>query len=140
MSSEIAFRENSPLVPGTPTDRQELKKELREYVQSLDVIGRLRAFGSALRTLEPVNAPRKAHYFLLILDPEANSITVTGYQYHELERASSEYLAAERLTQRRNTDAVLVSVESMDSLRRAYPNYFLDTAVFIDAVQAAIRI
>jgi hypothetical protein len=29
------------------------------------------------------------------------------------------------------SDAVLVSVDSMESLRPAYPNYFLDTGVFL---------
>ena len=35
-------------------------------------------------------------------------------------------------------DAVLVSVDSISSLRRAYPNYFLDTHVFIEAVKEAV--
>lgn len=37
-----------------------------------------------------------------------------------------------------NTDVVLVSVESLAALRRAYPNYFLDTEVFLDIVRAAV--
>ena len=36
------------------------------------------------------------------------------------------------------SEAVLVSVESVDALRRAYPNYFLDTKVFLAAVETAI--
>ncbi len=72
-----------------------------------------------LELFEPVNSSKKAHYFLLVIDPKANSITVTGYKYQELEQTSIDYLAAERLTQQRNTDAVLVSYESMESLRRS---------------------
>jgi hypothetical protein len=34
-----------------------------------------------------------------------------------------------------NSDAVLVSVDSMETLRRAYPNYFLDTGVFVDVME-----
>jgi hypothetical protein len=34
--------------------------------------------------------------------------------------------------------AVLVSVESLEALRRAYPNYFLDADVFIESVKKAI--
>ncbi|MDQ1591803.1 MAG: hypothetical protein QOG71_2430 [Pyrinomonadaceae bacterium] len=138
MGTEIAYREESPLVPDTPKKRGELKSELREYARKLNVENRLHAFGAALKTLEPTNAPRKAHYFLLVLDPAASSVTVTGYKYHELDKASTDYLAAERIASQRGTDAVLVSVESMDSLRRAYPNYFLDTNVFIGVVKQAI--
>jgi len=35
-------------------------------------------------------------------------------------------------------DAVLVSVESLSALRRAYPNYFLDTSAFLESVEEAI--
>jgi hypothetical protein len=37
------------------------------------------------------------------------------------------------------SDAVLVSVDSIDALRRAYPNYFLDTELFIDALNRALK-
>lgn len=137
MGTEIAFREGSPGVPDTPTDREDLKAELQEYTTRLNVTNRLRTFGAALRTLEPARIPRTAHYFLLVLDPAANSITVTSYRYDQLDRASSDYLNAERTSRQRGTDAVLVSVESMDSLRRAYPNYFLDTTMFVRAVEQA---
>ena len=36
------------------------------------------------------------------------------------------------------TDVVLVSVEPAATLKRAYPNYFLDTSVFLDTVREAV--
>lgn len=140
MGTAIAFRENSPAVPGTPTNRRELKDELRHFAQQLNVENRLQTFGAALRTVETAGAPKKAHYFLLTLDPAANSVTVKAYRYHELEQATGDYLSTERAIAEQGTgaDAVLVSVESMDSLRRAYPNYFLDTDAFVRAVRQAI--
>jgi ppGpp synthetase/RelA/SpoT-type nucleotidyltranferase len=140
MGTAIAFRENSPAVPSTPTDRRQLKDELRHLADALNVENRLQTFGVALKTVE-TGAPKKAHYFLLTLDPAANSVTVKAYRYHELERATSDYLTIERVIadDRPGADAVLVSVDSMDSLRRAYPNYFLDTNAFIKAVKQAIQ-
>jgi hypothetical protein len=140
MGTAIAFREHSPPVPGTPPNRRELKEELRHLAQQLNVENRLQTFGAALRTVETAGAPKKAHYFLLTLDPAANSVTVKAYRYHELERATSDYLTTERAIAEQGTgaDAVLVSVESMDSLRRAYPNYFLDTDAFVKAVKQAV--
>jgi hypothetical protein len=83
---------------------------------------------------------KQAHYYLLRLDPTEHRVTVTGFKFGELERASEEYLEVERsIKGRAGSDAVLVSVESLDSLRRAYPNYFLDTDVFIAAVNRALR-
>jgi hypothetical protein len=139
MGTAFAFRESSPPVPNTPTNRRELKEELRHLANELNVENRLQTFGVALKTVE-TGAPKKAHYFLLTLDPAANSVTVKAYRYHELERATRDYLSIERVIadERPGADAVLVSVDSMDSLRRAYPNYFLDTDAFIRALKQAI--
>ncbi len=138
MGTAIANRERTAPVPNTPTDKRELVRKLRESVKALDVERKLWAYGAALRTLEGPGVPG-AHYFLLELDPSTNSVTVTGYRFGELEEASNEYLAAERkMAGIAGSDVVLVSVESLASLRRAYPNYFLDTSVFIEAVKRAV--
>jgi hypothetical protein len=138
MGTAIAERERTAPVPGTPTSKKELVRELRKYERLLDVEARLNAYGAALQTLEQPSV-KGAHYFLLHLDPSSHQVTVTGYKSGELERASKEYLAIERqVADRPGADAVLVSVESLAALRRAYPNYFLDTRVFIDAVNGAL--
>ena len=61
-------------------------------------------------------------------------VQITPYGQRELERASGDYLAIEKQITGSNSDAVLVSVDSIASLRRAYPNYFLDTQRFLEAV------
>jgi ppGpp synthetase/RelA/SpoT-type nucleotidyltranferase len=138
MGSAIAIRERTAPIPSTPTKKAELFDEVRDYARRLDVEGRLEAYGRALQTLEKPGA-RGAHYFLLALDPAARSVTVTGYKAADSERASKEYLETERLlASTAGGDAVLVSVESLSSLRRAYPNYFLDTRVFLDAVKKVV--
>lgn len=141
MGTAIALREHTPLVPETPTDKKELKEELRGYSHRLDVEGHLHTFGTALQTLEaPSGFDPHAHYFLLRLDAAAKSVSVTGYRSNELEKASQDYLAIERaIVEQPNVDAVLVSVESVTALRRAYPNYFLDTHAFIEAVKQATK-
>ena len=138
MGTAIAFRERTAPVPDTPSSKTKLVQELRQYARHLDVGARLKAYGTALRALEQPSA-QNAHYFLLELDPVARRVIIKGYRSNELEQASNEYLEIERaIVGRLGADAVLVSVESLASLRRAYPNYFLDTRVFLDAVRRAI--
>ncbi len=139
IGSSIANRERSPTVPGTPEKRSELRTEIRHYAKKLDVRKKLTAYGSALRILENPRELKQSHYYLLVLDPSGvGTITVTGYQFSELERASRDYLESEKLTRGKpGADAVLVSVESMAALRRAYPNYFLDTRKFLDELKRA---
>lgn len=138
MGTALAERENCPLVPGTPSDTRQLKAELREYAARLDVAQRLQAFGAALQTVEGMDIGKDANYYLLELDPSAMKINVLGYRRQDLERATKDYLEAEKSLSA-NGDAVLVSVESMASLRRAYPNYFLDTHRFVEAVSLALE-
>ena len=83
---------------------------------------------------------KNAQYYLLQLDPSAKTVAVTGYRANELDRASIEYLDAERrINEKTGSQVVLVSVDSLGALRRAFPNYFLDTSLFIGAVNQAIE-
>lgn len=140
MGTAIAFRKKTPPVPGTPTRPKELIAELRKHARSLEVNSRLRAYGAALRTMEHPGL-EDSHYFLLQLEPSSGTVTVTGFKAHELEKAAAAYEAAERSvadSKALGSDAVLVSVESVGALRRAYPNYFLDTTVFINTLNEVL--
>jgi hypothetical protein len=142
MGSYIAMRERTPLVPGTPTDRLELRRELRRYAEQLEVVEHLELYATALGTPERAGAASDAHYFLLELDPTLKRIRVTGYKADELEKAASDYLTVETnlLAQSEFRDAVLVSVKSFAALKQAYPNYFLDTHRFIRIVREAVKV
>jgi Region found in RelA / SpoT proteins len=140
MGTAIAWRENAAAVPGTPETRAELVNELRGYAEQRALTDRLRAYGAALHTAEQSSATdTQASYFLLKLDPSAHEVTVTGFKKGQLESASKQYLEVEKdIKDKQGQDAVLVSVDSVASLRRAYPNYFLDTTSFIDLVNDTI--
>ena len=139
MGSAIALREKKPLVPGTPTNRAELIKELGHYVDTLKVAQRLRVYGSALQMVEQ-SASHDNRFYLLKLNPSASQLTVAGYSSRELGKAHEEYASAENeVRMNPGTDAVLVSVDSLTSLRRAYPNYFADTDVFLQLVNQALE-
>lgn len=141
MGSVLALREGTAPVPNTPEDPEELRRELLEVEGVLAVRSRLSTYGSALRTIGlRTKGARAAHYFLMALDPKAGNVTVTGYRTNELPQASKDYLATERrLATTAGAEAVLVSVESTTALTRAYPNYFLDTRLFLRAVERAIQ-
>jgi hypothetical protein len=140
MGTAIALREKTAPVPDTFSDPATLQQELREYSQRLNVAGHLSTYGMALQAVEESSAKkRRAHYFLLELDVAAKNLRIAGYMQNELPQASTDYLKAEKkMTETGGGDAVLVSVDSVSALRRAYPNYFMDTHVFIDALHQAL--
>ena len=77
---------------------------------------------------------------LLKLNPPEKIIYVTGFRRSESQLAAKSYLDAEREIQNiPGAEAVLVSVDSTRSLRKAYPNYFLDTEIFLQLMNDATQ-
>lgn len=137
MGSALAVREGTALVPGTPTDYNELVRELRESTKALKVRQRLRAWTAALKQL-PKRDTKGAKWLLLVLDLAANTIKVTGYS--DSKKAGEAISALEQPESRkRELDAVLVWVRSAEYLKRAYPNYYADTTGFLEALDAALK-
>jgi ppGpp synthetase/RelA/SpoT-type nucleotidyltranferase len=140
-SSAFAFREGTHPIPGTPGSHYEMVTELRELVKKLDLANRLGAYGQAMRLLaNPQHAKGDSHYFLIELNPSQKSVEVTTFKLSESKQANAKYLEVEqKMKEAPGSEAVLVSVESLDAVRRAYPNYFLDTHVFMNLVAQATK-
>ena len=141
MGTEMAFHEGTPPVPGTPTNRRELRQELKACADELQVVTILAGFTAALRITRYASAKGKdAAYFLLSLDNVAEHLSVTGYNRRESKRAAKAYANKEKqIRDQRGKDAVLVSVDSIRNLQRAYPNYFADTRMFVQKLKEALR-
>jgi len=140
MGSAIARREKQDaLVPNTPKTKTALVAELKKLIKDLSVFQTLSAYANAVNYAVQ-RAHKSDHYFLLNLEPSEGRMSVTAYKRNELERATSEYLEVEKkISKEAGAEAVLVSVDSLAVLRRAYPNYFLDTALFLEEVKEAIK-
>jgi len=143
MGTAIALREKCVPVPDTLSPDRKLADELQYYVQKLDVLNQLASYQTALRiTPKLLGYPdrRRRHYFILRFDPDEKSIVVTGYKKNEVEQASRDYQNMERTSfGQSGPNVVLVSVDRAAQLRRAYPNFFLDTSLFLDEVRQATK-
>lgn len=136
MGSVIALRERSPLVPGTPETRGELISELRHYVESLQVGNRLREYGRALHAIS--TASDDSYFYLLELNPAKGTLGVSGFALKDALLAERKYAEAEAAAKDVKGDAVLVSVDSLNALGKAYPNYFADTRLFVELMDQAL--
>ncbi|MGH9423220.1 MAG: RelA/SpoT domain-containing protein, partial [Thermoanaerobaculia bacterium] len=129
-SSAFARAEGTPIIVGTPDDPQELKRAIRELGKSLEVRKKLEAYSQALKVAE--ERKMKADYFLLSFNPSPVQLSVYSYKREQLEQATNHYLELEKSQLNvPGAQAVLVSVDSLSALKRAYPNYYLDTDVFM---------
>ena len=137
MGSAIAFRERAPLVPGTPALRAQMLDELRHYANTLQVISRLNEYSQAIHKIS--STVTDAYYYLLRLDPVKKTLEVKGFTHYQFAEANKRYAEAEELAKTLpGVDAVLVSVESVTALRKAYPNYFADTRLFSALLEQAL--
>jgi len=134
-ASAFARVERSTLVPGTPQTDRQLLGEIGRLKRELDVEQRLRTFGQALQVTERAS-PREAHFFLLALMGE--KLTIYSYRKDQLQEATHQYLEIEKRTENvAGAQTVLVAAESLKALRRAYPNYYLDTERFLESLRRA---
>ena len=138
MASAIARREKCRRIPRTPSDERELVAEIRALATQLDVVTSLQAYGKTLNTIGRGDVEAKGiKYVILVLDPKENKTTLYGYRQRDLDHATARYAALEKAASA-GSDAVLVSVADAKTLRRAYPNYFLDTSVFVREVKRVV--
>lgn len=67
-------------------------------------------------------------------------MTIRPYAIANLEQASVDYAKVEQRTQAGEAvEAVLVAAGPITALRKAYPNYFLDTQAFLRQMNVIIR-
>ena len=94
--------------------------ELRHHADRLAVVNRLTAFGNALNISESDSANINARYFLFQLDPNAEKVAISVVRQDDLGHANRLYEDAEKYIAEHGGDAVLVSVDSLASLRRNF--------------------
>lgn len=108
-------------------------KAVSERTAALEVRRKLSAFAVAANAIQTRQS--QGNYHLITLDAESKTVSIRSFGKKRLDEASAAYSEAERLAaDDSNLQAVLVATNSIDALKRAYPNYFLDTRQFVQAL------
>jgi hypothetical protein len=134
MATAVALSERSPGAPDTPRGAA-LKTELKALRASLRVWDVLSGYRVGLNVM--AKPPKDAYWFVLVLDWNARKLQAFNYSRPQLAEAQARYQQIEG-ERRDGVDAVLVSVDQAKNLRRAYPNYYLDSSIFLDLVNDAV--
>jgi len=136
ISSAFAAREGCPAVPGT-YEGAELLAFVRDESRRLGIAKKLNQFRAALRHASSVERSKKT-LFLMQLSADGTQLYLESFP--SMAVATDRYAEVERRVETEGGDAVLVRATSLDALRAAYPNYFLDTEQFLselDGLSAA---
>ncbi len=128
MGSAIASIERTPFVPQTPSDIPSLVEELRKLSEKLNVASVLKMYST---TINYAGQAKDAKYLVIELNAESQQVRVSRFVASASQEANAMYLDLERRTSANPAvQVVLVSVDAISKLQKAYPNYFLDTQRF----------
>ena len=138
MGGWLALRERTSPVPGVSTNQTELINELRELAHDLNVEDRLLAIKATAQYVGRQTG--EALYYLINLNIANRTLRITRYARDEAAEAA-EHLADLELEYRGHPDkdVLLASASSVKELRKMYPNYSVDTEVFVRELRRALR-
>lgn len=139
VSDVFAVIESGPSAAMTPASWSALINELDELLHELNVFERLERYMYAISSISPEDG---AQLFLLRLDLRHGVLSVQGFNQRDRTAAQQAYAEAEAELadsgDETAADIVLVSVDSIEELKTAYPNYFADTSLFLDLLKLAL--
>lgn len=127
----FAHLEHQKPVPGyEDLTSEETYRAVAQKSHELKVEEKLSGFGTAINAIHADE--RQGTYYLLVLDPIGKTLRYQAYSKERFDIATSDYLKAEeQIVEGSQQQAVLVATASVEALRRAYPNFFLDTHEFL---------
>lgn len=133
-SSAFAILESTPRVPKHDDfAAKEVFEMLLKKENDLDVLSKLSGFRVAARHIK--NDKKKGHYHLVILDLDKKIANIHSYSPKDIVEANLKYsIMEEQIAQGENLQVVLVTSESIASLKKAYPSYFLDAQLFANQI------
>jgi ppGpp synthetase/RelA/SpoT-type nucleotidyltranferase len=133
VSSAFAKMEKCPIILGTPDDEKELYSLIKEKERELNVITKMESWTESMKFIDNLKNKKNHHFFLLELDTIQEKLTISTYSKRQEEKAINAYAKAEKkIYGRKEYDVVLVGADTTSDLKKAYPNYFMDTKEFIN--------
>jgi ppGpp synthetase/RelA/SpoT-type nucleotidyltranferase len=133
VSSYFALQERKPPAPNTPFTKTEIAEAISNIDREHSIIAQLDALNMWIKRTEPDRRAGvfSSPYFLLRIN-ETNENDADFTPFDDFDKAYEAYVDAEKSI---GNNAVLVSTNSAETLRRAYPNYFIDIDTFISILQ-----
>nr|MBP6823711.1 RelA/SpoT domain-containing protein [Acidobacteriota bacterium] len=138
-SAALSIVEKTAPVPGFEgLTTNEVYAEVERLENRLRVLDKLRGFAIAADKITTEQG--RGAYHLVVLDSAKRTVSIRPYPIARLEEANIEYAAIEQRTKDGEAiEAVLVSAGPIDALRKAYPNYFLDTQAFVKQIEKVMK-
>lgn len=138
VSSAFAWQEKAPLVPRFDhMSREETAIAVAEADERLGALNQMRGFSTAVNHI----AQTSWSYTLIVLNSLERQVQLTGFDRDSLDKALDAFYRAEKeAAEGKAIEPVLVSAGPISTLRRAYPNFFLDISEFVRRVEKVLEL
>lgn len=135
----IAVNEGTPNSLTDDARHDSARIEAAELARKLKVINLLSSMQHVLEDYSTFAKDGGEELYLLVLDSKKREINYVGYTKKDFKQATDRYAELEREHQNKeDVHVVLVSVESLQDLKSAYPSFFLDSTGFIDLIREQV--
>lgn len=147
VSLEFAKAEGMP-PHESDSPSEAVRARIAELATSLRIESKLTAFAATLNITEPSDKnPVKGSYYLLDLAPNfvahglpRSNLSVAVYSRKDAAKANADYSKREldARANGRESDVVLVSADSLEAVRAAYRNYWVDAQLFLASLDQVL--
>ncbi|MGB6690504.1 MAG: RelA/SpoT domain-containing protein [Terracidiphilus sp.] len=132
----IAANEGMPSSLTNDFEHTGARREAAELAGRLRVLNLLSSMQHVLEDFSTFEGTGGRDLYLLVLDSQKREINYVGYKKEDFKQASNDYAEQEREHQNEeDVHVVLVSAESLEDLKSAYPSFFLDSTGFIALIR-----
>lgn len=129
VSTAVAAFEYQPSVIGTPTNKAALIEEIAHLERELGVVALLTAHQ---KSIDRITSHGRADYYVIEMNFDEKTSNFLGFSKARLLQAQTYVtLREQQISEDQNIQIVLVASSSIKALQRAYPNYLLDTTIFV---------
>lgn len=139
-SVAFSYKENTAIHPDFQKyTQQDIHQQLKSITQETQVLSKLKGMNIASKHIEqPKN--KDAEYYLIKLNLDEHLLTIIPYTKKQILEAETAYAALEKEVEKGNNwEVVLVSLSDVKDIKKAYPNYFLDTTRFVREIEKIIE-
>jgi ppGpp synthetase/RelA/SpoT-type nucleotidyltranferase len=127
------FEKSNPVTQYAHMSKDETYTTMIYEASRLNVVERLKAFSIATESI--TTGKSLGSYHIVILNPKEKNVIVESFSKRRIDEANLRYSYYEnQINEGNQLQVVLVATGSIESLRQAYPSYFLDTEQFIKAI------
>lgn len=139
-SNLFAISENTPIDEKYHNkNKNDLCKDLKKLNEELKVLDYLSGLTVFADKQKQIIKNKKIEFCLILLKLDERRLNVSPFDNIEEAKKSYAILEKEIAKSKKNWDVVLISIDDIKALKKAYPNYYLDSKEFVQSVAGFIK-